>query len=89
MRDFSHLFGIQLISSPTLSPQSVQVPKRVHKQRRRQSYSYHRRVQKKWNKRYGMEIKRTETVLQFGDRLVVSPTLLAAIRNAIPVVKMI
>lgn len=29
------------------------VPNKVHKRRRGQSAAYHRRVQKKWNKRYG------------------------------------
>ena len=38
------------------SPMAMQsVPKRVHKKRRNQTEAYHRRVQKKWTKRFGMK----------------------------------
>lgn len=38
------------------SPMAVQsVPKRAHKKRRNQTEAYHRRIQKKWTKRWGMK----------------------------------
>lgn len=38
------------------SPMAVQsVPKRSHKKRRNQTEAYHRRIQKKWTKRFGMK----------------------------------
>ena len=38
------------------SPMAVQsVPKRAHKKRRNQTEAYHRRIQKKWTKRFGMK----------------------------------
>ena len=38
------------------SPMAVQsVPKRTHKKRRNQTEAYHRRIQKKWTKRFGMK----------------------------------
>jgi hypothetical protein len=45
------LFGIQVRVSKAL--EGLQWPARWHKKRRNQSEAYHRRVQKKWNKRFG------------------------------------
>jgi len=48
---FGSLLGIQVCTSSF--PLVRQVPTRTHKKRRTQSESYHRRIQKKWTKRFG------------------------------------
>jgi len=56
-----------------------QVPNRSHKQRRNQSLAYHRRVQKKWNKRFGEASVHDPQVIRIQDpftqnvRLVMDP----------------
>ena len=45
-----NLFGIPIISHPLAT---MLVPNRRHKRRRWMSESYHRRIQKKWRKRFG------------------------------------
>jgi hypothetical protein len=44
------LFGMKVIESPFAY---MQVPNRQHKKRRWMSDAYHRRIQKKWRKRFG------------------------------------
>lgn len=44
------MFGMKVIESPLAY---MSQPNRVHKRRRWMRDSYHRRVQKKWTKRYG------------------------------------
>lgn len=70
-------------------------PAVVHKKRRGQSDAYHRRVQKKWNKRYGTTMKPAAYVIDgsavgflFGRRnamfpafIVAHPELAAVLRN--------
>lgn len=48
---FGSLLGIQVRTSSF--PLVRQVPIRAHKKRRTQSETYHRRIQKKWTKRFG------------------------------------
>lgn len=43
--------GIDVVESPYVGTQHV--PIRVHKKRRNQTEAYHRRIQKKWRKRFG------------------------------------
>jgi hypothetical protein len=45
------LYGMQVMVSKAL--EGMRWPVRVHKKRRNQSEAYHRRIQKKWTKRYG------------------------------------
>lgn len=54
-----NIFGIKIHASPYCN-RIVSV--RQHKKRRNQSETYHRRVQKKWTKRFGT---RTEKVAYF------------------------
>ena len=42
--------GIRLMESPLATE-----PSRAHKKRRWMSVAYHRRIQKKWNKRFGFK----------------------------------
>lgn len=44
--------GIRVVESPLATTEE---PKKRHVKMRTQSENYHRRVQKKWNKRFGME----------------------------------
>lgn len=56
-RDSSHsLYGMQIYASPIALER--QVPVRTHKMRRGQTEAYHRRVQKKWTKRFGTKTER-------------------------------
>jgi hypothetical protein len=54
--DMGTLFGIPVRCTPF--PLEREVPVREHKKRRTQSASYHKRVQKKWVKRWGMKKER-------------------------------
>lgn len=45
------LFGMQVRVSQAL--EGMRMPVRRHKKRRNQSVAYHRRIQKKWTKRWG------------------------------------
>lgn len=68
-------------------------PNRVHRHRRGQKLAYHQRVQKKWNKRYGMAEKRTPCIYKtnlgvvlgksfdHGEVMVMHPDLWSAIQN--------
>ena len=63
------------------------VPKRKHKKRRGQTAAYHRRIQKKWTKRFGMTVEQCAFFLdggQFGmgSMLVVSPAIAKQLRAA-------
>jgi hypothetical protein len=44
----ARFMGMRVFESPL-----ARMPARVHKRRRGMSEAYHRRVQKKWNKRFG------------------------------------
>lgn len=46
-----NVLGIAVRQAPF--PLEREVPKRIHRKRRGQSDAYHRRVQKKWTKRWG------------------------------------
>lgn len=50
-RDMLRFIGMPVIENPSAM---TSVPVRVHRRRRNQSEAYHRRVQKKWLKRFGM-----------------------------------
>ena len=50
------IFGIEVRQAPF--PLERQVPKQLHKKKRGQTEAYHRRIQKKWTKRYGTKTER-------------------------------
>lgn len=66
-----------------------QVPVRRHKKRANQSAAYHRRIQKKWNKRWGTKTVRSAYLLNPGV-LGLSPDamVLAAGRREIAAMRM-
>lgn len=47
----SHLAALSIVEDPNLGARRIAV--REHKKRRNQSWAYHRRIDKKWRKRYG------------------------------------
>ena len=47
------IFGIRVVTSQLLLERDV--PIREHKRRRNQSPAYHKRIQKKWTKRFGVK----------------------------------
>jgi hypothetical protein len=49
------LRGLPVYESPLLDELDLREPVRKHKKRSNQSEAYHRRVQKKWAKRWGMQ----------------------------------
>ena len=71
------------------SPMAVQsVPKRAHKKRRNQTEAYHRRIQKKWTKRFGM--KQVPCAYQIdggryglGSMLVLPPGMMQQLRSKV------
>jgi hypothetical protein len=69
------LFGMQVMVSKAL--EGMRWPVRVHRKRRWMSESYHRRIQKKWNKRFGTA---PAAVLMNRDALLSPPSTRA--RNA-------
>lgn len=88
---FSPFGGLRLVESP-MAMQSVSVPKRAHKKRRNQTEAYHRRIQKKWIKRFGVTVKQIPCVFQvdggrfgMGSYLVVPPGMLKQLRAAVEV----
>jgi hypothetical protein len=50
------IFGVRIQQSRI--PLERTVPNRAHKRRRNQTDGYHRRVQKKWTKRWGVRVER-------------------------------
>lgn len=82
-------FGaIHLRESPLATTESK--PTRLHKRRRGQSAAYHKRVQKKWDKRFGKVATPCAFVLDGGrfgpgSILVVHPSIAKSIRERIPV----
>ena len=73
-----HLLGVKVVKSwAAVSRVSV----RKHKHRRGQSLAYHRRVQKKWDKRFGFDMKPCIYKLADGT-LIVHPTTYEAMRRA-------
>lgn len=81
------LFGLKIIESPLAQ---MPEPNRVHKRRRGMSERYHRRIQKKWNKRFGVRMVPCAIFmspgavgLDFlgGDKLVIHPERIGLIRN--------
>ena len=61
-------------------------PTKVHKHRRSQTDAYHKRIQKKWTKRYGTKQVPCAYVVDnaclggFGRTLIVHPSLMAGLR---------
>lgn len=84
MRDVLFGMPVKIVESPYATRT---IPKRTHKKRRNQSASYHRRIQKKWNKRYGMKTEQCAFVIDnrflggFGQTLVMQPHHAAMIRG--------
>lgn len=84
----NNLFGIQIYTSPLAT---MTVPVRKHKKRRNQTSAYHRRVQKKWVKRWGTKkeecaffINMDALGLGIGQRLVMHPNSFGILRNIAP-----
>jgi len=82
----SSLFGLPVYISPT--PLVRQVPIRTHKKRRNQSVAYHKRVQKKWTKRWGttpesyvLMMNPREVGLSGPSFMVLDPKQFAMLRN--------
>ncbi len=76
------LFGIKIHESPYCN-RIVSV--RQHKKRRNQKESYHRRIQKKWTKRYGTKTEKVAYLISgsvFGrEMIVMHPEHVALISN--------
>lgn len=69
------------IRESVLAVQSV--PIRKHKKRRNQTEQYHRRIQKKWRKRFGEKAVPCAFVIDnsmFGKTLIVHPSIMAQIK---------
>ena len=77
-----NILGIQVVTSPYC--QRI-VSLRQHKKRRNQSAAYHRRIQKKWTKRFGTRTELTAYMISGGPlgpaRIVVHPDYMATLRN--------
>lgn len=78
--------GITIRSNPYL-PSTRSVPVKKHA-KRKGSAAYHRRVQKKWTKRYGMKQERVAYVVDMaalglggGREVFINPSVLAMIRG--------
>ena len=83
---FNPFGGMRVVESP-LAMQTVSAPKRAHKKRRNQTEAYHRRIQKKWTKRFGVSVKQVPCVYQvdggrygLGSYLVLPPGMLQQLR---------
>lgn len=80
-----NLFGIEVIEHPLAV---MRVPIRKHKRRAWMSDSYHRRVQKKWTKRWGTReepcalfISPSAVGLPWRDALMLHPKAFALLRG--------
>lgn len=81
---FSPFGGVRVRESPLAVKEA---PVRPHKRRRNQSAAYHRRIQKKWVKRYGVKREPCVLVLDggaygLGSMFVVPPGMRQALRDA-------
>ncbi|MCP5244892.1 MAG: hypothetical protein H6937_02530 [Burkholderiales bacterium] len=61
-QSFSNLFGIKILRD-TNCTRETKTPVRKHN--KKSNISYHKRIQKKWNKRYGFEHE--YTAVKFND----------------------
>jgi hypothetical protein len=82
-----NLFGIPVVAHP-LVPLSMTVPNRKHRRRPWMSEQYHRRVQKKWNKRFGTHEENCAIFVSPGaaglfgpDTYYMNPKGIAVLRN--------
>lgn len=73
----SCLAAVAIVEAPNLGARRVAV--RPHKKRRNQSWAYHRRIEKKWRKRFGV-IEVPAWYHGPDDRLYVNRPALEAIR---------
>ena len=71
--------GLRVIVDPKCVEKTLE-PVMEHAWRYGQSLSYHKRIQKKWVKRWGMRVK--PGMVQAGDMLVVHPALYAQLRES-------
>lgn len=62
---FNPFSAVRVVESPLLT--YMHQPNRIHKKRRNQSASYHRRIQKKWNKRFGTTRQRKIYFIDGGE----------------------
>ena len=74
------VFGVDIRISP-LCMRTESVPARLHKRKRSQSASYHKRVQKKWLKRFGFTRgKEKQSCYVIGNVMYVSEKVYAQLR---------
>jgi len=78
------IFGISVLSNPLCERL---VPIKVHKESRSNSTTYHKRIQKKWNKRYGMKKELYAIFVAspiFGNEaFIMHPKALALLKNVL------
>lgn len=68
--------GVRVYSTPLAM---TAVPRRKHIKSRSMSESYHRRVQKKWNKRYGLDYE--PGAFMTADAVFAHPTIVEQLRR--------
>ena len=83
---FNPFGGLRVVESPLAMTQPV--PNRRHKKRRNQTEAYHRRIQKKWTKRFGT--KQVPCAYQIdggrfglGSMLVLPPGMMQQLRSQV------
>lgn len=72
--------GVRVFQTP-MATELTDKPVRVHRQTRAMSDTYHRRVQKKWIKRFGYE--RKPSIYKTPHGLFVHPALMPQLRAAL------
>ena len=77
----SSLAGIRIIEEPNCL-EKTDTPKRIHRKRNGMSEAYHRRIQKKWVKRYGWELEPAMYAMGHGV-LVGHPELIGRLREGV------
>jgi len=90
--DFLGAFGGVSVFGTSLDLHTIE-PIRRHKRKRHQTAAYHKRIQKKWNKRYGtakvpyivfLDPKAAGLPSLGGPRLIAPPRLLGILRGLMP-----
>ena len=72
--------GLRVIVDPKCVEKTLE-PVMEHAWRDDQSLAYHKRIQKKWVKRWGMRVN--PAMVKAGDMLVVHPALYAQLRETV------
>ncbi len=74
------LFGFRLIENPHIQ-EFFTIPNKRHFQNSNMSNFYHKRIQKKWNKRFGCKTERQ--IIKNGDNLIAHPKTIELIKKNI------